>query len=577
MNNAKELPDEERAQIAKILLKDERKKIERRPTLPVLKLLKTAAAPNLAVEFFRVSSEGQREGYSLEAQRDKSAEYIKSLGLKCVNSWSVTESASKELDRKKFFEMLEYVSMNGIRNVIFDKIDRACRGLRAAVMIEDLVEAGVCFHFTRDNLVVNRDSSPGEKLRFYLGVVLAKHYIDNLRIEIKKGMDQRWEDGYWNSMAPVGYKNVRDDNGRAKIELDEKVARYIAEAFELYSTGNYSYKALAEFLKGKAVVVLKRVREDVGGEISKKKEFQPITDRCIEKMICNPFYYGARTKNGATVMTGNEKHAPIISKDLFDRCQRVKSIRAESTRVSLSHEIAKPFMNFMKCGVCGNSVTGEVHKKASGKVYIYYHCASHDCPERRINVRQEEILSRVVEAFEPFSKFTPKTTAAFIENVKTSASALSVFSAEQSSVLEAKKAAIEKRCQDIKTLVEKGAVTEEEFNCFVDQKRKVLGEIDIEIVAHTKASQETLTTSLRVIELLQKSRDFMQLGTNLLDKARLAKVVLSNPILKGGSLEFSYRKEFDLLVELTRGRNWWRRRELNPGPQVIHIKAKLHA
>ena len=55
-------------------------------------------------------------------------------------------------------------------------------------MIEDLVDAGVCFNFTRDNLVVDKDSSPGEKLRFYLGVVLAKHYINNLKIEIRKGI-----------------------------------------------------------------------------------------------------------------------------------------------------------------------------------------------------------------------------------------------------------------------------------------------------------------------------------------------------------------------------------------------------
>ena len=71
-----------------------------------------------------------------------------------------------------------------------------------------------------------------------MGVILAKHYIDNLKIEIRKGMDQRWDEGHWNGPAPVEYKNVRDDGGRASIEVDHSVAPFLKEAFELYSTGN---------------------------------------------------------------------------------------------------------------------------------------------------------------------------------------------------------------------------------------------------------------------------------------------------------------------------------------------------
>ena len=121
---------------------------------------------NLAVDFWRVSSIDQRDGYSLEAQESKATEYKKAAKLKSVRSWSVSESASKEFDRRKFFEMIGFVVENGIKNVVFDRIDRACRGLRAAVLIEDLIEAGVCFHFVRDNLVVDKHSSPSEKLRF---------------------------------------------------------------------------------------------------------------------------------------------------------------------------------------------------------------------------------------------------------------------------------------------------------------------------------------------------------------------------------------------------------------------------
>ncbi len=67
----------------------------------------------------------------------------------------------------------------------------------------------------------------------------------------------------------------------------------------------------------------------------------------------------------------------------------------------------------------------------------------------------------------------------------------------------------------------------------------------------------------------------MQSPENELDKARIAKLVLSNPILKDRTIEFHYEKPFDVLVKLASNENWWRRGELNPRPQKIHRKA-LH-
>jgi site-specific DNA recombinase len=567
VENLKKLPDDEKAQIAQILLKSERKNSQSKEPLqfPMLKLLKHSTASNLTVKFLRVSSEGQEDGFSLPAQKEKADEYITQNGLNCVKSWSVTESASKEFDRKEFFDMLRFVSENGIKNIIFDKIDRACRGLRAAVLIEDLVEAGVRFHFTRDGFVVDKNSPPGDKLRFYLGVVLAKYYIDNLKTEIRKGLDERWERGYWNGPAPVGYRNLRDDSGRAWIELDKKVAPYIQEVFELYATGNYSHKALEKHLAGK-VSVEKEIRSEKNGELVCEVESYPITDKCLEHVVCNPFYYGARRRKGKVVFTGKEKHVPLISKTLFDACQKIKAIRAQRSHISLANEIQKPFMNLMKCGVCGHFVTGEVHKKSSGKVYIYYHCANQDCHQRRINVRQETIVQQLMSAFAPFSRLTPKATAAFIEGIKEQIGNLHIYSSEELVRLEEKKKSIEERSQDLQKMVGRKELTESECEEILGRSRKLLRGIEVEMEAHAKVSQQTFLSALGIIELMGKANTIMGLDGFELKKARFAKMVLSNPALKDGKLEYHYIKPFDDLVVLTGSRNWWRRRESNPRP-----------
>lgn len=87
-----------------------------------------------AIEFNRVSSAEQLEGNSLEAQQNGNQEYARKHKLKIVRSWSVDESASKELDRKQFDEAVQFVRSEGIKHIIFHKVDRAVRGFRGALL-----------------------------------------------------------------------------------------------------------------------------------------------------------------------------------------------------------------------------------------------------------------------------------------------------------------------------------------------------------------------------------------------------------------------------------------------------------
>ena len=53
---------------------------------------------------------------------------------------------------------------------------------------------------------------------------------------------------------------------------------------------------------------------------------------------------------------------------------------------------------------------------------------------------------------------------------------------------------------------------------------------------------------------------------NLLAQAEIVKLLLSNRLLKDGTIQYSYVKPFDVLVELTRGQVWWAHPDLNGGP-----------
>jgi len=502
------------------------------------------------VRFDRVSSVDQRDGFSLASQQTLGEKYAKENNLRVMKSWSVDESASKEDERKHFFEMVEFVKNNKIKDVVFDKVDRACRGLKSAVVIEELIDRfGVKFHFTREHLIIDRDSPPQEKLRFYLGTILGKYYIDNLKTEINKGLVARRDAGLWNSKAPFGYKNVRlGSSNKAEVIPDPEISPIVKEIFELYATGNYSYEYFVNLLKS-------RFPE------------RAVTKRVFEELLKNPFYYGDMRIKGDLIVKG--AHEPLISKSLWSACQKIRGIRAVRNQTPRTRDIPKPFMNFLTCGTCGHAVTGEVHRKASGKVYVYYHCANHSCPERKINTPQEHLFEQITQAFDPFIRFSPKATEAFISSLEGRLEELELYTQKATGELAQQRLEIKENIFKLEQLHRDGVLNEKEFKEVMEIKTTALQEVKIEIDAHNEADHKTFKEGLRIIELLVKVHDFMNLEGQELERVRLAKLVLSNPILTNRTLQFSYQKPFDVLIELTTSKIWWSRWELNPRPKKI--------
>ncbi len=509
-----------------------------------------------AVRFDRVSSDDQRDGYSLDAQRDNGIPYAKNNNLNVVKFWSVSESASKEADRTEFFEMIEYVKGNQIKAVIFDKVDRACRGLKSAVLIEELMdEHGVAFHFTREHLVIDKNSPPQEKLRFSLGITLAKYYIDNLKTEIRKGIDAKLDKGVWNGKAPFGFKNTRDEHSnKAVVEVDEITAPIVQEIFELYPSGNYPLSALADL-----------VREKLPGRI--------VSKRLIETVLENPFYYGMMKVRGKLI---KGTHKPIVAKELFDKCQKVRGIRAAKHNTMRLEQIPKPFMDFLKCGACNHSVTGESVKKKSGLKYVYYRCANAKCVEYKKRVRQEDLFEQLATAFAPFGKWTPKATQAFIQTMHGRLQDLDLYTQKMTGELATARLEIKKRIEQLDKYHADGILSEAEHAAAVAVPKSALAAKTAEIQAYQSADLKTFEEGSRIIQLFHKAHNFMQLDANELEKIRLAKMVLSNPTLLDRTIRFSYQKPLDDLFQLTDLPVWWRRRELNPRPQVIHSWA-LHS
>ena len=90
----------------------------------------------------RVSSRGQREGYSIDAQLRVTRDRAQSLGWQITREFIVAESAKRGAERTMFNEMSAWVRANArrekIKAILSHKLDRVCRNMRDAVRLPEL-------------------------------------------------------------------------------------------------------------------------------------------------------------------------------------------------------------------------------------------------------------------------------------------------------------------------------------------------------------------------------------------------------------------------------------------------------
>jgi site-specific DNA recombinase len=163
-----------------------------------------------AFSYARVSSrEQEREGYSIPAQRKLLTEYARTRGFSIKREFIDIESA-KNPGRKEFTNMLHLLETDGARFVVLvEKTDRLYRNRTDAVAFEALIEKhGIEIHLVKEGRVIGKDSRSQDKFMHDIHVAVAKHYVENLKEEVKKGMREKAEEGIYPGRAPIGYEGI---------------------------------------------------------------------------------------------------------------------------------------------------------------------------------------------------------------------------------------------------------------------------------------------------------------------------------------------------------------------------------
>ena len=306
-----------------------------------------------AVLYLRVSSKGQEDGYSLDAQEKLGLEYAAKNKLEIARMWKGSESGWGKKKRDNFIQMLDYVKKHtDVKHIIFDCLDRMTRNELDKVKITDLIHTyGKLIHFSRENKTYSVNSSPDDEFMMDIGVAIAKKYSNDISRKVKMGLTEKAEQGYYPTIAPTGYINVEND-GISQLELDPVNAPLVKELFEKVASGDYSLLMLEDILYAKGL--RNQYRK---GKVRKSS---------LHRMIHNKLYYGVFEWKGK-LYVNNAKHTPIVSKELWDKAHEALQ---EAHRPHISDKNFA-YRGLLTCQHCDCTIVGQIAKKK----YTYYRCS----------------------------------------------------------------------------------------------------------------------------------------------------------------------------------------------------------
>ena len=329
--------------------------------------------------YARKSSEDKsKQILSLESQVSEMKKLAHNLGLEIDKIYTESKSAKLPNNRPIFSEVVKLLENNKEAEdygILCWKIDRLSRNPIDSGKIQWLLQQGKIKAIqTSDKQYLPSDNV----LLLNIEGGMANQYILDLSKNVKRGNKTKLEKGGWPHTAPIGYLN----DGKGNILVDKERAKYVKKIFEMYISGNYTVKEIADklYLDG---------FKSRGGNKYHKSRF-PV-------LLSNRFYYGVMFSGGQEYVG---QHKPLISKQLFDEAQEMSHKKQHIKKNKLDFT----FRGLMVCARCGCLYTAT---KKKGK-HVYYYCTNgkNQCEEHKSYLKEDDAVKMLADVFDhlTFSK-----------------------------------------------------------------------------------------------------------------------------------------------------------------------------
>ncbi len=488
-----------------------------------------------AIILARVSTKEQEEGHSIAAQRQRLVDYCARKGLQVIKTFELIESSTRG-ERKAFVAMLEFAkAQQEIVAIVADAVDRFQRSFKESVLTDDLIrKEQVELHFYRENMIIGKGASSTDILRWDFSVMGAKSYVLNLSENVRRSLEYKRRNGEWGGKAPLGYLNQRDANNKSTLVHDPGRAFLVRMLFEEYAKGCFS---ISGDLVQKAREWGLRNKTRKGGQLSASQ---------VQHILMNPFYYGEMRVKGKLYP---HSYPPLITKDLFDKCENV---RLGNSRATTARYSEKPFLfrGLIKCATSQRTVTCDIKK---GR-HVYLICRDPAQPEKKLFVPEGAVFDQIKAIFRTI-QVPRKLLDALLAHMKVGHEAENQFHRDAIGGLRREYDQVRDRLAMLLDLRLDKSITQNEYDNKARALKERQTEIELRIEQHQKGEGAFRTTLESLISLASRAAELFE-RSKTEQKRELIAFVFSNLRLRGKKLEFSLRSPFDLMVNRKDHSSW---------------------
>lgn len=330
--------------------------------------------------YSRVSTKDQAEaGRSPKDQPKICKRFALENGYKIVGFFEDKGKTGTNMKRPGLQDMLMRCQEDkDIGAVIVQDTDRLARNPNDHLTIKAVLAKAGTKVLSASQPGTNDDSPEGQFTDLIIAAVNALQSQITAR-KVLKCMKEKFNEGWLPREAYVGYKNVNigtEEKPKRIIQVDGKKAFLVVKSFEKFATGLFPADKLNETMFKQGLC---------------KKNGNKLSSSEFNRLLKNSFYYGFMRWAGLE-KTG--RHKPLVSKELFDQCQKVFQDHNRGADRSRKHDFL--LRGVITCNLCGHRLTAE-HNRA--KNVSYYHCASKKHSNKKQNYRAGLLEKRVEVLF----------------------------------------------------------------------------------------------------------------------------------------------------------------------------------
>lgn len=366
------------------------------------------------VIYLRLSKEdGDSESLSISNQRKILHEYAKQHNLEIVGEYVDDGVSGYGMNRPALNRLKTDLNRNLVNVILVKDLSRLGRNdAHVQLFIKNMIEQDKQVLSLGENF-----DSTDENCLDTLGI----HTWSNEKLvrdtsrKVRGSIRTLQKEGKWMCNIPYGYK--KDDKDKYKCHIDETIAPYVRQIFDMYING-CGINMIARKLTNDNVptpYMVKKMYADEKGITYKRKVNPEWNVRTIRRILQNEFYIGTlttgrykrRSINGRSILQPEEDwyvfenaHEALLDKTTFNLAQDVNEDRLQSQyRGVKTGRKQSLFAGLLYCNECGKWMTSK-NKKKYGKTFIcstynlrgVNYCTSHSIMEKEIKYVLFEFL-----------------------------------------------------------------------------------------------------------------------------------------------------------------------------------------